>query len=197
MDATTSNSFYYFFSAAPQVLGGILALFGFFLVFKIQSLKDELLVSADIVLQFFRGEYNKKDSKIRTPQMLLIINQLKKGIQDKNIRSLYFVIKICDKNAKNNGEKNFLTMDFLHTYDFYQKLKKSTLRLSILTIIIILECLSVLPYAKFIFSRPLLLEGLFFCTILLIAMCFIGLILILYYALSDKSVLEELGISSK
>lgn len=38
-----TNSFYYFFSAAAQVLAAILALFGVFVIFKIQSLTSELL----------------------------------------------------------------------------------------------------------------------------------------------------------
>jgi len=46
------NSFYYFFSATPQVLATILALFGFFLIFKIQALKDELIVKASDILEY-------------------------------------------------------------------------------------------------------------------------------------------------
>jgi hypothetical protein len=36
------NSFYYFFSATPQVLGGILALFGVFVIYRIQAITSEL-----------------------------------------------------------------------------------------------------------------------------------------------------------
>ena len=43
------NSFYYFFSAVPQVLGGVLALFGVFVLYKIQTLKDEQVsIASDI-----------------------------------------------------------------------------------------------------------------------------------------------------
>ena len=38
-----SNSFYYFFSAVPQVLAAILALFGVFVVFKIQNTETQLI----------------------------------------------------------------------------------------------------------------------------------------------------------
>ena len=46
---TMSDSFYYFFSATPQVLGGILALFGVFVIFKIQTIKAELIASGQIL----------------------------------------------------------------------------------------------------------------------------------------------------
>ncbi len=38
-----NNSFYYFYSATPQVLSGVLALFGVFVIFKIQTIKSEIL----------------------------------------------------------------------------------------------------------------------------------------------------------
>jgi len=37
-----SNSFYYFFSTTPQVLAAILALFGVFVIFKIQTLEIKI-----------------------------------------------------------------------------------------------------------------------------------------------------------
>ena len=46
-----SNSFYYFFSATPQVLAGILALFGVFIIFKIQTLKSELIGIGQYILE--------------------------------------------------------------------------------------------------------------------------------------------------
>jgi hypothetical protein len=36
------NAYYYFFSATPQVLAGIIALFGVFVLFKLQALSNEL-----------------------------------------------------------------------------------------------------------------------------------------------------------
>jgi hypothetical protein len=56
------NSFYYFFSAVPQVLGGVLALFGVFVVFKVQSLKSQLLGIAKTFVQK-RDTFNNQSDK--------------------------------------------------------------------------------------------------------------------------------------
>ncbi len=49
-----SNSFYYFFSAVPQVMGGILALFGVFIVFKIQAIESNIIGIGQSLLERFR-----------------------------------------------------------------------------------------------------------------------------------------------
>ena len=56
------SSFYYFFSSTPQVLGGVLALFGVFVIFKIQALKDELLVQASDIRDFAHSFSDKNDT---------------------------------------------------------------------------------------------------------------------------------------
>ena len=46
----TNNSFYYFFSTVPQVLGAVLALFGVFVIFKIQTIQQDLLGLAKSIM---------------------------------------------------------------------------------------------------------------------------------------------------
>lgn len=89
------NSFFYFFSATPQALAAILALFGFFLVFKLQSLKEEMLTkAADLKEYLSRCErYFENDEKLMHIRHSIFLTLTAK-LPYKNILEIYQIILI-------------------------------------------------------------------------------------------------------
>lgn len=208
------NSFYYFFSATPQVLGGVLALFGVFVVFKIQELKAQLIG----LLQTLHNLYERKpfydiidlDQPIfdRIYQSLKIGNPL---IPIKDVKSIKS--KVLHLTADYNREKELLEgskysdeyesllkkidkndsyfivlNNFDTVFKNYESIINSTIKWSIFTASTIVICLSIIPFGVFLLDHPILLKLLFLFLIMCIAASFFGLVYILNRALKkDKN----------
>lgn len=186
------SSFYYFFSATSQVLGGILALFGVFVIFKIKTLKDELLGIGQSL-------YDKADYAVRQKYAKLSENQSSTGILDriklsidiKNIKELKEPINSID-NPECLALLNKLYGNFLiqrnrynEIYQFHKKLILQTILWSIYTATVIIISLIILSEGDYFLNHVCLLSYTFWTIICLIFVCFSGLIYILIRSLSE------------
>jgi hypothetical protein len=181
MDLFLNNSFYYFFSATPQVLAGMLALFGVFVIFKIQTIRTHLLGIGQAVI-------NKATNTHIFPE-----NIMEAGTAQESLSALELLI-----NKENLDEiKTFLEsiqnesyLVFRDTYNrsyaFLGSLIRVTLILSIFTGSTIIFTLSVIPFGKFFLNHYCLMYTLFGLTILCVGICFSGLIVILKISLNSK-----------
>lgn len=196
MDNSLSNSFYYFYSTVPQVLGAVLALFGVFLIYKIQALKEELVAKATDILVYLNEskEHDTLGDDEYTKFIRLTGNSLSIWLPYKNVGTFYNII--CKFGHSNIGKVDNMYATYSHQYGRMYKLHRGLIQatryFSVISIITIIGCLSIIPYAKYFLSKPDILEGIFFITILCVALCFVGLLLILYFTLSDKSELPHL-----
>lgn len=190
MDTTLSNSFFYFFSAVPQVLAAILALFGVFLIFKIQALKEELIVKATDILEYVRSsiQNDKDDNEQLSKHRHLIFNSLANWLKYKNISTFHHIIcKFGSDLSLNDNMFATYSDQFIRIYNLHKGLIQATKIFSIVTIITIIGCLLVIPSGEYFLNNPDKLKSLFFITILCVTLCFVGLIIILHFALSNKS----------
>ena len=164
-----SNSFYYFFSAIPQVLGGILALFGVFVIFKLQLFENQLLgmsrnmldnctlyplhtdhVSSELIKSHLEDALNKKD-----------VNELKQEVES--------IV------GDHQGDRDA----FIKHYNVMKSVKRNTIRWSIFTAIIIILSLALIPIGECVYRNHLLFG--IIVTVMLTCICivFYGLIKIL------------------
>jgi hypothetical protein len=157
------TSFYYFFSSTPQVLGAIMALFGVFVIFKIQSLVEVMLIIAKDIALFIDKSYEGYEKSIK--KILDAIDE--RNIKDLNITItslsdglfspvLTYELRPDDFVAYGNYKKRFAT---LHT--IYNDLIKNTITTTFLTAIIIVVCLILLPFVRFLTEFPCLLFSIF------------------------------------
>ena len=132
-----SSSFYYFFSATPQVLAGILALFGVFVIFKIQTIRKQLTgIGQSIIDEVTRLKITHTvilNEKLNTND---ILDYLNKAIHRDDIVGLKREIDLID-------DQYFIIywQRFNELYDFLQNLIRRTIIMTILTAFIILVCL--------------------------------------------------------
>lgn len=188
----TINSFYYFFSAVPQVLGGILALFGVFVIFKIQTLKSQLLSIGQSI-------YDKGDNLIRTTGVIFskeigntsFLFVLERGLKKNNINDLKYVIDMIDDDLDEGNIIQALHFKLYHenyceVFDTLQSLINSTIKWSVFTACIIVFCLAVIPFGNLILKHTTIQYILFNVLIVCIILCFYGLISILKKALIEQ-----------
>lgn len=153
-----SNSFYYFFSATPQVLAAILGLFGVLVVFKIQSSKSNLIGFGQSVLDVIEFEINRDQILIKGVLNSKVKRAIKVSVymldiegNGRNIQSIELKHETID-NIKDS---------FRLQKDILDRLIHSIVNLSILTTIQIVLCLAVLPFGGFILKHPVILLTLF------------------------------------
>jgi hypothetical protein len=177
------NSFYYFFSATPQVLGGLLALFGVFVIFKIDSLKSEMLgIGRTIIIKLERGF---TQLHIRHPSIIAnqknsdTLNIIQSYVEKADIHGLYATVSLIDAEGYTIYKQVY--EDLLK---IRKEIVKNTIHTSKFTAISICLCLLILPFGKWIVSSPLLL----FCLFSVVLLC---VVYILYMVISilKKSIL--------
>jgi hypothetical protein len=177
------NSFYYFFSATPQVLAGILALFGVFVIFKMQAIKMELLSFGRSILEEARakwnGDPNEKIASTRLGDTSLIL-EIDNAIQRQDISKIYRLIEGID----HRDLKYSITL-YSEIYKFLQTLLKRTFYLSLFTAMVIILCLSIIPFGKYLLCHLEVLYVTFGIIIVSIIISFSGLIYILRDSLND------------
>jgi len=173
------ESFYYFFSATPQVLGAILALFGVFVIFKLQALKSYLIGISKSILNHIETKpavaYEDKMEKAFIPI------RLREAIQIEDIKKLKSIIdKIQDKGITS------VLDDFRAKFDFRNSLIKDTIKWSIFTAAIIIACLTIVSQGDYFVDHSCLLSITFWVVIGLITACFTGFIYILIKSLKES-----------
>ena len=153
-----TNSFYYFFSSTPQVLGGVLALFGVFVIFKIQSIRSQLIGLARTMLQEYHIlEALRKDDILELKSAVeLNYNENKDAVEYQKFNRLFLSLK---------------------------SLIRSTIKWSIFTAIIIIFCLIMLTMGCVILKNIFFLYTLFFIVITCVIICFFSLVSILKKAI--------------
>jgi hypothetical protein len=175
------NSFYYFFSATPQVLGAILALFGVFVLFRVQSLTTELLAickELEHKLVYYNLKGESAESMIERSEMLPgVVN----GILTKNLTYVYSALE------KNRLFKSTGFLDIKSRFDslylLYRQLVDRTINSTLFTGVIIITCLIIIPFGKWICFRPLLLFSMFFIIVISVIYIFYSFYIILKTAL--------------
>jgi hypothetical protein len=180
------NSFYYFFSATPQVLGGIMALFGVFVIFKIELIKTELIGVGHAI---YDDNYKFAESKLPIDLLVdnednkVILDRIRKVITRKDIQSLTSIFELIDKYG-NCYYETYSSAYFLYL-NAYKTLLKQTVRWSIFTTILIIICLSMIPIGHLICNHIFILYLLFILVLIGIIINFYGLITILKKSLND------------
>jgi hypothetical protein len=187
MDTTLINSFYYFFSAVPQVLAAILALFGVFVIFKIQNIKSELFGIGQSILDVFiqRGKFIQSN----LPPLLLnekmknvsILDNIQTAIHRHNINELKSVMDLIE-----NLDFQIYRGKYNSRHSLIQSLIKQTIYLSIITALLIIICLAAIPFGYFLMNHKVVLNSIFAFVIISISICFSGLIYILVKSLKEN-----------
>lgn len=171
-----SNSFYYFFSAVPQVLAAILALFGVFIIFKIQTAKTQLK-------EIVQSLYDDIISSKKVPSVIKdnkFYKELEEDFQKDDVSELVGDVAMFDSEY------------IVAYYEKYQSIFKSlkllvrdTVRWSILSSILIIISLSILPFGNYILAHPFLIGFLFSSIIFYLIAIFWGLIKILTRSIKE------------
>lgn len=173
------NAYYYFFSAVPQVLAGVMALFGVFVLFKLQSLSNELSEIVKTLWQDFKYSNIQETSDISEIRSKLSV-LLYDAFNIKSFKALadYFKTfddKIFSKYPNYTAyQKRFKTI-----YNTYEDILKRTIFATTFTGIIIIICLALLPFAKFLSCNYVLVFSLFTIIIICVSIVFCLLITIL------------------
>jgi hypothetical protein len=189
------NSFYYFFSAVPQVLGGVLALFGVFVLYKIQALKDEQVMIASDINQLLSETTYSALSEIEKHRMRAVF-VISKAVRSKNIIVLkhYFndvLLKVLDEDQQRKPIVSEFVEKYNERFDLHQNLLKATIVLSSFTAFIIVACLSIIPFGCYMLSHLTLLHWIFGIIMVSIVLSFVGLIIILTISLRSTYQLRK------
>jgi hypothetical protein len=175
-----SNSFYYFFSATPQVLAAILALFGVFVIFKLQSLSVELIAQASRISEFIQTYSTANDTDKILEGRKLATSLIMELIHTKNLKQIKYSIEMNnDPLITKNLIYQFMKDDYDRLYADHQSLRNETIYSTIFTAIIIIICLGIIPFGKWLILNPVILFIIFGVVIICIGISFYKLISIL------------------
>ena len=141
------NSIYYTFSTMAQVLAGMIALLGAFLLYKMSQIDNELIGIAEAALMELRRNHdlqfiiNIEDellkSRIEKTMAKTDLNELKKRLDE--------LVDIIDKHFKENNDfKEKIGKPFLSKYEFKNKIIKQTKETIIITAICIIFSIGIL-----------------------------------------------------
>jgi hypothetical protein len=179
-----TNSFYYFYSAVPQVLGALLALFGVFVIFKVSDLKNQM-IGICMTIKDEAESYTFKDgSFLKLNEEMdnsTIFKSLTRYMERIDLVGLKRTLELI-----NNQHFGIPLIRYSDLFSVRKKLIFWTIILSIYTSIIILFCLVCLTLGEKILSCPELLRMLFIITLVLIFICFSGLIYVLIKSIVEK-----------
>lgn len=170
------NSFYYFFSAVPQVLGGLIALFGVFVIFKIQN---TFIILKEIALSL----HDSGNHIISHPPFTRIsirlsdvapLGEIKKAIERNDISGIKSILgDFTHKELDSYKEK------FFKEFDNLQLIIKFTIIWSIFTAILIITSLIILSQGSYLTYHPILVKLIFWIVNALLIICFTGLLYLL------------------
>jgi len=172
-----NNSFYYFFSATSQVLAAILALFGVFVVFKIQTIKNQLIGIGQSIADEVQSHIGWNTGNLFLTSKMraeAYITALKMAIHMQDIKELQYII-----NEIENDNYGVYQEKYNKLYDFLKSLIKSTIYWSIFTAIIIIFCLTIIPLKNIVLSYNYCLYSSYSLVIVCLIFCFYKLISIL------------------
>lgn len=169
------NSFYYFFSATPQVLGGVLALFGIFMIFKIERLQIEILgLSKNIQSEIMT--VNNSKGLINWVMLNEFFDAFQESNSIENFESINYNaqrLEIWIKEQGAGNSKYFKGCSTIITKTGIRKLiiKESAVATKYIICTIIL-CLGILPFGNWIIVHPVFLWTFFATVITMLVYCF-------------------------
>ncbi len=183
MEDSLSNSFYYFFSAVPQVLSGVLALFGVFVIFKIQSIKSELIGIAQIVEKinnYFKLKISEKtqddEKNVKEVSHRVLMEQIEKSDLSAISKILNAMTEPIYFNYRDSYNKSYRILKLLST---------ATLGASVYTAIVIFIALLILPFGHFFLLHATLLYILFGVVLLAVGFSLLLFVKILMKSFND------------
>lgn len=177
------SSFYYFFSATPQVLGGILALFGVFVVFKIQTIKKQLIgIGQSIIDEIDKLGILYEEELVYKVPIKSTIGHIKKAMHREDIVGLKRIFDLID-----NQYFIVYKQTFNEVYEFHHNLICRTIIISVFTAFITFLCLASIPFSVYILDHPFLLYYLFIIIVDGIFISLYGLIYILIRSLKEPN----------
>jgi hypothetical protein len=161
MENLMNNSFYYFFSATPQVLGAIMAMFGVLIMFKTQSIKDTLFGYGQTLI----FEIEEINNTIQSKRIILskkrnnteFIKNLKKFMYEKNLQFIY--ASMIELEKENFAVGKYIFDGFEQEVKRLEKIIRNTIQYSIMSLCIIAFSLCIIPFYSLINNHPLLLLG--------------------------------------
>lgn len=176
------NSFYYFFSATPQVLASIMGLFSVVAIFKIQWSKRFILRQAEVIQKIIRIGKNKKVSSKMTNNKMLELLDI--DIAQESIFNISTDIEFIDNDA--DEEFKGLILQFNFERVLIKSIIKYIILASIMTAITIFLCLAIIPKGELIMKNPTLLDILYIVTLVSVVACFYVYILTLKICFENK-----------
>ncbi len=165
-----NDPFYYFFSATPQVLGAIMGLFSVMIIFRIQSIKSDLISHGTGVVNLINSGIKKRISKSRTNDEIL--KELEDAIVKKSPSSIASVLSLIDPESGVGSSYHMIRFDV--EIDIHKDLIKSVINATLISSSTIGLSLVLIPFGNWFINRPELLSLLFFIVVL-------GVILSLIY----------------
>jgi hypothetical protein len=163
-----SNTFYYFFSATPQVLAAIMVMFGVLIMYKITAIRTALIGHGQIIVDALKiNPSNAVSSKHTTSA---IIASIQNAIVMKEIPLLSYYIAEMDKIS----DPRLMTV--VQLYDARRRALLHIIRMTIIMTFVssvtIIISLWVIPFGEKILCRISLLYSLFIgIGILLVSCC--------------------------
>lgn len=146
-----ADAFYYFFSSVPQVLAGILALFGVFTIFKLQAMQNNLVGFGDEILIDLRWNRQRRKKIMAVPGIK--ITRLEKAVARKDLSEIIYqlgeITKIVDTESYREQNRVFIQRNKKR-----KSIIKLTIRTSLFTAIWIVYCLIILPFADCLDNNP-------------------------------------------
>ncbi|HVN57587.1 MAG TPA: hypothetical protein VMT63_04765 [Bacteroidales bacterium] len=177
-----NSSFYYFFSTTPQVLGAILALFGVFVIFKIQSMKSQLFGMGQTIIDDYWIKWGKSNALILNDNIGNddIITELNLSISRNSLSSLDNTINLVE-----NKEFALYVKSFNNMNGFLKSLVNETILWSAFTSLTLFISLLIIPCGNFLLSHKTLLTTSFIFILICIFMCLVGMLLILIKSIKE------------
>lgn len=177
------TAYYYFFSAVPQVLAGIMALFGVFVLFKLQALSNELSPIVDTIYHSIRFPVQNEPSDVKEIRIKLA-KLCSEASNNKSYKPIADYFKTFDNGIFSTYPNYSIFSDrFKAISHVYRDLIERTIFATVFTGCIIVICLILLPFAKFISCNYYIVFTLFAIIIISISIVFYFLFMILIKSL--------------
>lgn len=172
------------------MLSGVLALFGVFVIFKIQTIKSEILsiglnIYENLIDSVGENRMDMKDTEwIYDTKMLR--NLIHISIQCKDVKKLYQTLYgSYYKKAYSSISSDDLKEQIGKEYVFLQTLITETIKSFIITSVTIVACLVILPFGTSVLFHPFILWTLFGFIIISVSFCFYKIIKILKQSIEE------------
>lgn len=172
-----SNSFYYFFSATPQVLATITGLFGVIVIFQIQKIRRNMFGRAQGIINMLKNDVKEKVCDFNSNEE--IIRELEIGILQDELITINHYLNDIKKSVNTHLDYSILVYDSYKNY--LKNIIKNAINSTLISIITIVCALILIPFGEIIINNPFIIVMSFSIISILIVVC-----CIFYYLLFKK-----------